>query len=726
MKELTIQDIGRFLVIPVVLAGVLLFFNVEDNWFVLGWILGLALALSVVRKKRISLTAVDLFVAGWLIYELLQLFLLSFNPVQGLHRVGGTVAVVLYYFLLRAYLHGDKKTTLLTGLYALVVGVLLFIALHAFRLFLQGMEELGWGHDVLDFKYLYRPMGYLNNVWNSFLIAMMGILVVALYYFRQRKVIRFCLFLCMAGVALNLLLTFSRGAYLALVFWIAGMIVCLLSSKVTLDIRRKAGMIVAFAALPAIGLLCFHQWQNMCDTWQFSETVSQQRSTEGRVNSTEAAMAVFRGHMLWGVGDGNYSQAVAPSLFENDDVTFTSFAPSSLVQLGVEKGAVGLILWGGMAVSFLVLFVRERKKDFYSYAILVSLLAIGIRELSFAAFFEYTGMMVIFFTLLAVYQNRYEGLPTVDIDLSRRGRAAAFIIPVVLLCLFVSTVRQRQQRDAAQHALCLRNIQAHRLDSAVCYINTDSGIFPDLLHRGMVEWLRYKAEKDTASLCAAEEYLQKALHTGSNDNMARYDLAMVWKHQGKREKALQMMQSLADRFPENALYHIGVYGLTEEPAEKERHLLSAVKTMPQLLETAWWQEAAGSNDSLQERLCKMLDEEKEVYRYNPVRLAKYGKIYFLTGETEKAEQCLLRSVELLPSLIAPWRYLSQIAYEREDTDKGYEYIRHVSYARPAEEEDAAAVRSYRFLADKYVTQFRRWYLENTLPEVVFTDFEFTN
>lgn len=37
MKELTIKDIGRYFVIPVFLIGVLLFFNVKDTGFALGW-----------------------------------------------------------------------------------------------------------------------------------------------------------------------------------------------------------------------------------------------------------------------------------------------------------------------------------------------------------------------------------------------------------------------------------------------------------------------------------------------------------------------------------------------------------------------------------------------------------------------------------------------------------------------------------------------------------------
>lgn len=295
-----------------------------------------------------------------------------------------------------------------------------------------------------------------------------------------------------------------------------------------------------------------------------------------------------------------------------------------------------------------------------------------------------------------------------------------FILPIVLICIFVSSIKQHHQKDMGQNEQCLKCIQANRLDSAEYYINHASDKMPGLINKSMVKWLQYKTDKDTAALREAEICLQKALLGG--DNMVKYNLAMVWKHQGKREEALKMMKSLSGRFPENALYHVGMYGLVEERTEKEKQLLEAVRTMPQLLETSLWRKEVENNPLLMGRLWKILDKENTQYCYDPIRMAKYGKIYFLTGQPEKAEQCLRRSVEFLPSLIAPWRYLSQIAYERGDVDKGYEYIRHVAYGSSTENEEQA-VKSYRFFADKYIAQFQRWYLSNTLPEVVFMDFE---
>lgn len=390
MKELTIKDIGHYFVIPIFLIGVLLFFNVKDTGFALGWVMCISLITLLLRKKQFGLTVVDIFVFLWLGYDILQLFI-SINPISVLHSIDTTVVVVMYYFVLRSYLNTEKKTGILIGLYSLFIVMVLLIALYAYGLFFQVIENTGWNNHLLDFKYLYRPIGFLNNTWNSFLISFQGILILALYYYREKKMLRFCIFLAIVGVTLNILLTFSRGAYIALAFWLAGIAILLFSPVISLDVKKKVGIIISFTLLLSMSLLPQHTIKNVYETIQFSKTVSQQRSTAGRINSMQAAKEVFKNHIVTGVGQGNYSLAVNPYLFENDDVTFTSFASSSVVQLGVEKGMIGLLIWGGILISFFILFIKEKRKDFYSYAILISLIAIGIRELFFATFFEYLG-----------------------------------------------------------------------------------------------------------------------------------------------------------------------------------------------------------------------------------------------------------------------------------------------------------------------------------------------
>ena len=216
-----------------------------------------------------------------------------------------------------------------------------------------------------------------------------------------------------------------------------------------------------------------------------------------------------------------------PYLFENDDVTFTSFASSSVVQLGVEKGMIGLLIWGGILISFFILFIKEKRKDFYSYAILISLIAIGIRELFFATFFEYLGQAIIVFTLLAIYQNRYTEIPTIKLNFSKRSNLAGIFILLILLCVFITYLKNKQDTDTGLNRKYLECIQTNQLDSAEYYINRSSGNQPNLINKSMLKWLQYKTDEDTASLYIAKACLQKAIDQNPNDNLLKYNLAMV-------------------------------------------------------------------------------------------------------------------------------------------------------------------------------------------------------
>ncbi|WP_148372587.1 O-antigen ligase family protein [Bacteroides bouchesdurhonensis] len=725
MKELTIKDIGHYFVIPIFLIGVLLFFNVKDTGFALGWVMCISLITLLLRKKQFGLTVVDIFVFLWLGYDILQLFI-SINPISVLHSIDTTVVVVMYYFVLRSYLNTEKKTGILIGLYSLFIVMVLLIALYAYGLFFQVIENTGWNNHLLDFKYLYRPIGFLNNTWNSFLISFQGILILALYYYREKKMLRFCIFLAIVGVTLNILLTFSRGAYIALAFWLAGIAILLFSPVISLDVKKKVGIIISFTLLLSMSLLPQHTIKNVYETIQFSKTVSQQRSTAGRINSMQAAKEVFKNHIVTGVGQGNYSLAVNPYLFENDDVTFTSFASSSVVQLGVEKGMIGLLIWGGILISFFILFIKEKRKDFYSYAILISLIAIGIRELFFATFFEYLGQAIIVFTLLAIYQNRYTEIPTIKLNFSKRSNLAGIFILLILLCVFITYLKNKQDTDTGLNRKYLECIQTNQLDSAEYYINRSSGNQPNLINKSMLKWLQYKTDEDTASLYIAKACLQKAIAQNPNDNLLKYNLAMVLKQEGKKDSAMWIVKQLSDAFPDNALYHTGIYCIEKgekDKQERKKHLLSAIKTMPQLLETQLWANAIDEDNSLLDELLANLNTERLEDISDPIRLAKYGKIYFLINNFEMAEKYLLKSVEILPSLSNPWLYLSQIAYEKGDTDKGYRYMKYTSHSKSTRNKDNPKEEEYHFFSDKYNVQFQRWYTSTTLPTVVFNDFE---
>lgn len=303
---------------------------------------------------------------------------------------------------------------------------------------------------------------------------------------------------------------------------------------------------------------------------------------------------------------------------------------------------------------------------------------------------------------------------------------AGIFILLILLCVFITYLKNKQDTDTGLNRKYLECIQTNQLDSAEYYINRSSGNQPNLINKSMLKWLQYKTDEDTASLYIAKACLQKAIAQNPNDNLLKYNLAMVLKQEGKKDSAMWIVKQLSDAFPDNALYHTGIYCIEKgekDKQERKKHLLSAIKTMPQLLETQLWANAIDEDNSLLDELLANLNTERLEDISDPIRLAKYGKIYFLINNFEMAEKYLLKSVEILPSLSNPWLYLSQIAYEKGDTDKGYRYMKYTSHSKSTRNKDNPKEEEYHFFSDKYNVQFQRWYTSTTLPTVVFNDFE---
>jgi len=88
-------------------------------------------------------------------------------------------------------------------------------------------------------------------------------------------------------------------------------------------------------------LVGYFSLQDDCNkTLSLNSTISQQRSIEARVDSSQKAIQLLKTNKL-GYGAGTYS-LVNSERFEDSDIPFTSFAPNCIAQLFVEKGVAML------------------------------------------------------------------------------------------------------------------------------------------------------------------------------------------------------------------------------------------------------------------------------------------------------------------------------------------------------------------------------------------------
>ena len=196
--------------------------------------------------------------------------------------------------------------------------------------------------DTYHFRFLFRPLGYITNVWAEVLLILLGWICLA------RRYSALFIFLCVLAI----LFSFSRGAYISLGIY-------LLAGLLWMETKREKIRLLAVGSTANVLTACFLP-QEMKTTLQMNRTVSQQQSTEGRIDAAHAAWNAFREHQLLGYGSGNFTYAIDHAMNQDSTHAFTSFAPNIIVQLLVEKGILGVMFYLLLTVVVLHFIWKHR------------------------------------------------------------------------------------------------------------------------------------------------------------------------------------------------------------------------------------------------------------------------------------------------------------------------------------------------------------------------------
>lgn len=152
----------------------------------------------------------------------------------------------------------------------IIMSVAIVLAILSFFIFRKSVLGVGF-EDTYHFRFLFRPLGYITNIWSEILLLMLGWGCLL----RKRYAIVF-IFLSFTA----LLLSFSRGAYIASGIYLVG---CLL----IMDKANKIKILLpALVAIVWVGICCPKETQT---TLKMNETVSQRQSARSRVQNSKTA-----------------------------------------------------------------------------------------------------------------------------------------------------------------------------------------------------------------------------------------------------------------------------------------------------------------------------------------------------------------------------------------------------------------------------------------------------
>lgn len=122
-------------------------------------------------------------------------------------------------------------------------------------------------------------------------------------------------------------------------------------------------------------------------------TISQQRSTNARIHSFSMIARSLENNLAFGVGNGNYTLAVNDELYENDDIAYTNFASSGILQLVTEKGIIGSIVWIILILTLIVALLKCRSVD---SSCLVMIACSLLKETTFAVFADFPNLQCLY------------------------------------------------------------------------------------------------------------------------------------------------------------------------------------------------------------------------------------------------------------------------------------------------------------------------------------------
>jgi O-antigen ligase/Flp pilus assembly protein TadD len=669
------------------------------------------------RKNTFRLSWIDRILLFVYLYQIVHLFF-SIEPVSGFFSIKTLTFSLVFYFLLRVCLTGEPKIKRFLSTLNVLIAVLCAVALITFLLFRSACRyaELSC---LYDFRYLYKPLGYLSNVWGTLLIGFTGVILLSLHLNGSKKTTFFLLLFLLAMLLWNGIISFSRGVYIALVVLLLLYSLFLLFSGI---VRERKIWILAALILP-IGIAGWTHQEDVVKTVQFNRSLSQQRSIAGRVEAMSFSSALLKESPLTGYGAGVYSQVINEYKYEDDDNSFTNFAPNGYTQLLVEQGIIGFVLWGIFFISIFILIIKRRKDSPVAIITGIILLAVLIREATFPVFLESGGFQLLIFIALAVFQNT---LPHQE-ESKNPPCSRYFPATVFGVALLIGAYSVYFLTEDRNNRRVLSAIENGDWEKAETFIDKTAERTPYLINRSLIFRELYKKTKDISYLNRAEDCLRRAARKNPHDAMIPYYTASVLREKGNPAAALSILTDLTQKFPNKSLYRLSLFDMLHENGQKEQafpHLLRAVKLSPDLLDASYLNmllsKEVALNDSLKGHLLRDISFENA--GDDPVALAKSGKILLSFGKEKEAKEYLEKAIRLLPNLIYPHYYLSKINQNQNNPMQSVIYMKQFVflYSRSLSKEwmdemiDSGEIEKLisdrkNFIDHSYPVKFQTWY-----------------
>ena len=613
----------------------LFLFKVEDPYKI--GLLLVAGALWVLRPLPFrEWSLLDGCVVALTLFDLCSCFYAT-CPIPALNAAFNSVYMLTVFFVCRRLFANESALQIFRVGSLFPIGAALLLAVCSFLVFRHSVQEAGF-EDTYHFRFLFSPLGYITNIWAEVLLMLSGWISL------MRRWVLPLQLVCLVAI----LLSFSRGAYIALaVYLLLALFFFPKTEKLRLLLPAGMAILLVVVLLP----------KEFNTTLQMDQTASQQQSTQSRITATEAAWHVFKERPLLGYGNRNYMYAVDPLLGQDSTKPFTSIAPNLPVQLLVEKGIVGTLLYLFVGIVVGRILWRYRKRT-DSRIIAATWLAIFVKDLAQATWLNTPFLLFVSYILWA-YLQRYE---TITTETSR----LAYLIPGIALTVFIGW-----------------NIPQ----------------LPRML--------------DPTRNDLQEGNYEKAYHRHPEDVQLRYLYAESIQT-GHHSQADSILKSLAGHYPKHSLYRSAYAWRSYQQGDTATALdmmAEAIRYTPRLIAGETMIRWRGQDSLFYHRIQQKVSAFRPAPDATPADYARYGYLAYALGDTLQATGYLQQAVHALPNLATPWLLLCDTAKYRQLRYGAFE-----SDSSRNELPEQPTLTPTRLLEMNYAPKVQNWYGKSSTNE----------
>lgn len=580
--------------------------------------------------------------------------------------------ILLYCLFSKYYLHELRYKLYFVAFVTITSFFLFSLGLMIFTVRLHEAQLRGF-LDISQVRYLYTPLGFLSNEWVTIILCLLPFPIIGILVLYKNNILKkvnkkICIIICFAVILLgvsNILVTFSRAGLIALIILIVIIDISFLFYRIF-----TYKIIMIFNIVIVSFFLSFFFLFPTSLTMTIKQSNSHIRSTEGRIAQLKESYRLFENNEIFGIGAKNYALINSANQALKNNPTFTGKINNSFVQLLVEQGVVGLLIYvlGGcyyfVFISKKIKHTSDKKMKAILCVLLATVVSIIIREAMYSSLFY--NVWILFF--LIIIATLFVDYPIISISrlYSKYLLFAGLFVISIIACVHIKSMKDI---DLYEKIITTEGILS-------CNIETDNALLYSTLALRNADFnIDFKSEQcdiNSKQLFCAIALYEKAISLNPYDALFYHNLGWLYYCNNQKELALKYLQKAIQFNPNEAVYYIS-NGLLLETKNMEQAIevyKQALLLEPSILFSPFFAELSirYPNMSLNmiEDVLNFLSVENEL-NYSPITEAKMGAVYLKMKKYDLSRIYLSNAIKILPNLSRPWCYLGIISIVLNDT-----------------------------------------------------------